>query len=161
MTHLSEERNIPVAPDVLWRIVTDTKRWPQFFAAPRELLHLHCVEYLEGATRDGPDTKRRLHVWGIPSWDEQVSTWRENDFVTWLGVRNPGQKYWQQQMELVPGRGYTTLRWDVYYSLSGPHPLGKAFKRIMEDIMLSSLERIERLALDEAQRDARPASAGP
>ena len=151
LTHLSEERNVRAPPEAIWRVVSDTKRWPQFFGHPRAFLHLHCVEYLEGATQDAPDVKRRLHVRGVPSWDEQVSRWRPNDSVAWLGVRNPGQKYWQQQMELIPGDGFTTLRWDVYFRLSGPHPLGKAFKRVMEDILVASLERIERLAVDEAK----------
>lgn len=149
--HLSEERDIAASPEAIWRIVSDTTRWPTFFAGPREILHLHCVELLDDAVRDGPDVKRRLHVWGVPSWDEQVSRWHENESIAWLGIRNPALHYWQQQMELIPGRGFTTLRWDIYFKLSGPHPLGRAFKRVMEDVMIASLERIERRVLEEAE----------
>lgn len=152
MSHISEERDIRADPAVVWSIVTDTKRWPQFFATPREKLHLRSVEYLDGALADGPGVARRMHFLGVPSWDEQTSAWREHEFVTWLGVRNPGMKYWQQQMEIIPAKGYCTLRWDLYYSLSGPHPLKPVFARTMEDILLSSLERIEKLALAEQIR---------
>jgi uncharacterized protein YndB with AHSA1/START domain len=150
---VSEERDIPAPVDAVWRIVSDTTRWPSFFATPREVLHLRSVELLDGATKDGPGVKRRLHFLGVPSWDEQVTRWREHDGITWLGVRNPGQKYWTQQIELIPGRGFTTLRWDVYYSLSGPDfPLAKkVYKRTMEDILLSSLARVEKLAVGEAK----------
>ena len=153
MTHLSEERDIAVAPDVLWRIVSDTMRWPSFYATPGEKLHLRSVEFVEGTTRDGPDARRRLHFLGVPSWDEQVSAWREGEFVAWLGTRNPGLKYWQQQMEIIPHKGgYTTLRWDVYFSLAGPRAFRKWFKRTMEEIVVSSLARVEQLALDESRR---------
>lgn len=164
MTHLSEERDIPVPPDVLWRIITDTKRWPQFYAAPKEALYLRGVEFLEGTSADGPDARRRLHFLGVPSWDEQVSAWRENEFVAWLGIRNPGLKYWQQQLELIPGKTnggadvYTTLRWDVYFSMGGPRTFKKWFKRTMESIVIASLERVERLALEEPQAKPRKTS---
>lgn len=162
VTHLSEERNIPASREAIWAIVSDTKQWPQFFATPREVLHLRSVEYLDGATQDGPDVKRRLHFLGVPSWDEQATRWRVNDSITWLGIRNPVQKYWTQQLELIPGKArnapagasgssaepavFTTLRWDVFYSLSAPGVAKNAYKRTMEDIMLSSLARVERLA---------------
>lgn len=149
MTHLSEERDIPVPPAVLWRIVTDTSRWPQFYATPKETLHLRSVEFIDGTVADGPDARRRMHFLGVPAWDEQVSAWREGEFVAWLGVRNPGLMYWQQQMEIIPGKGYTTLRWDVYFSLGGPRAFKKWFKHTMEGIVLSSLERLERLAVAE------------
>ena len=152
VTHLSEERNIPVTPDVLWRIVADTKRWPQFYATAGEKLTLRSVEYLEGST-DGPGGKRRMHFLGVPSWDEQVSAWKEEEFLAWLGIRNPGLKYWQQQMELIPHKeGYTTLRWDVYFHVSGPRAFKKWLKRTMEQIVISSLERVEKMALEEAAR---------
>lgn len=148
MAHVSEERDIPVPPSVLWRLVTDTARWPRFYATPREKLHLRSVELLDG--HDGLGARRRLHFLGVPSWDEQVSARREDEFVAWLGVRNPGLKYWQQQMEIIPHKeGYTTLRWDVYFSLGGPRPFRRWFERTMEDILLSSLERIDRLARDD------------
>lgn len=150
MTHLSEERNIPAPVDAVWRVVSDTKRWPQFYAMPREIGKLRAVEYLEGATVDGPDVKRRLHFLGVPAWDEQVTRWRPEESVHWLGVRNPGQKYWAQQMELIPGKGYVTVRWDVFYELTGvARSVRKAYKRIMEDLMIASLARIERLAVEE------------
>ncbi|HET6406058.1 MAG TPA: SRPBCC family protein [Candidatus Thermoplasmatota archaeon] len=155
MTHFSEERDIAVPPDVLWRIVSDTKRWPQFYATPHEKLTLRSVEYLEGTT-DGPGGKRRMHFLGVPSWDEQVSAWKENEFLAWVGTRNPGLKYWQQQMEIIPHKaGHTTLRWDVYFSVTGPRAFKKFLKRTMEGIVLSSLERIEKMALAEASGKAR------
>ena len=141
-------------PDVLWRIVADTTRWPQFYATPGEKLTLRSVEYLDGTT-DGPDARRRMHFLGVPSWDEQVSAWKENEFLAWLGTRNPGLKYWQQQMELIPGRGFVTLRWDVYFNVSGPRAFKKWLKHTMEGIVLSSLERIEKLALEEASGKGR------
>jgi hypothetical protein len=163
MTHVSEERDVPASPQAIWAIVSDTKQWPYFFATPREVLHLRSVEYLDGATSDGPDVKRRLHFLGVPAWDEQATRWREDEGVTWLGIRNPGQKYWSQQIELVPGKArpalgsasasppepgvFTTVRWDVYYGLAAPRAVKKAFQRRMEDILLSSLARIERLAV--------------
>lgn len=156
MTHLSEERDIPVAPDVLWRIVTDTRRWPQFYATRREVGKLRAIEYLDAASADGPGVKRRLHFTGVPAWDEQVSAWREGEMAVWLGIRNPWQKYWQQQMELIPGRGFTTLRWDVFYELSAPRPVHKTFKRTLEGILVSSLARIERIATEEAGKAKRP-----
>jgi hypothetical protein len=149
MTHLSEERNIAASPHAIWAVVADTKRWPQFFATPREIGRLWSVEYLDGATEDALGVKRRLHFLGVPSWDEQVTRWRVDDSVTWLGVRNPGQKYWTQQMELVPGRGFTTLRWDVFFELQAPRAVRKAYKRTLEDIMLAGLGRIERMANQE------------
>lgn len=152
MTHISEERDIPVAPEVLWRIVSDTMRWPQFYATPKETLHLRSVEFIDGTKADALGAKRRLHFLGVPSWDEQVSAWRENEFAAWLGVRNPGLKYWQQQVEIIPHKsGYTTLRWDVYFSLGGPRAFRKWFKRTMEDIVVSSLERVEKLAVLEGK----------
>lgn len=155
MTHLSEERNIPTTPPHVWRVVSDTKRWPRFFATPREIGKLRAVEYVGGATEDGPNVERRLHFVGVPAWDEVVSRWRPEESVAWLGIRNPGMKYWQQQMELIPGRGFTTLRWDIFYGLQAPRAVRKAFKRLMEDIMLASLARIERLAMEESE-DAKP-----
>lgn len=152
MTHLSEERDIHVPPEVLWRIVTDTMRWPSFYATPGEKLHLRSVEFIGGTTRDGPDAQRRLHFLGVPSWDERVSAWRENEFVAWTGERNPGLKYWQQQMEIIPhASGYTTLRWDVYFSMSAPRAFKTWFARTMEGVLVSSLERVEKLALPEKQ----------
>ena len=151
MTHLSEERNVPATPEAVWRVVADTKRWPQFYATPTERLHLRSVEFLDGATRDGPHVKRRLHFLGVPSWDEQATKWRENEFAMWLGVRNPGMKYWTQQLELVPGKGFTTLRWDIFYSLNAPRAAKKLFQRTMEDLMIASLARVEKLALDESR----------
>lgn len=148
MVHLSEERNIPATPEAIWRIVADTKTWPMFYATPNERLHLRSVEYLDGATSDGPGVKRRLHFLGVPSWDEQATRWRELDSVTWLGVRNPGMQYWTQQMELLPGKSFCTLRWDIYFKLSAPRSARKVLQRTLEDIMLSSLARIERLALE-------------
>lgn len=147
MVHVSEERNIAAPPEAIWAIVADTKLWPRFYATPTERLHLRSVEYLGGATADGPDVTRRLHFTGVPAWDEQATRWRENDSITWLGVRNPGLKYWTQQMELIPGRGFTTLRWDVFFEVKGPRAVRKAFKRTMEDIVVSSLGRIEALAV--------------
>lgn len=149
MTHLSEERNVAVPPRALWRVVADTKRWPQFFATPRERGRLRAVEYLDGATTDGPDVRRRLHFTALPAWDEQVSRWSPEECVAWLGVRNPGQKYWTQQFDLIPGRGFTTLRWDVFYELGAAAPARKVFRRTLEDLMDASLERIERLAHEE------------
>lgn len=146
MTHLSEERDIPVDARTVWRIVADTTRWPQFYATPRETLHLRSVEFLE-KPGDGLGAKRRLHFLGVPAWDEECSAWREGEYLAWLGTRNPGLKYWQQQMEIIPAQGYTTLRWDLYYDMGGEHPLGKLFKRTMEGILVSSLERVEKLAL--------------
>lgn len=150
MTHLSEERDIPVPPDVLWRLITDTKRWPQFYATPKETLYLRSVEFIDDTQADGPDARRRMHFLGVPAWDEQVSAWREREFVAWLGIRNPGLKYWQQQMELIPGKGFTTLRWDVYYSMGGPRAFKKWFKRTMEEIVVHSLERLDKIAVSEA-----------
>lgn len=148
MTHLSEERNIPASPEAVWRVVSDTKRWPQFYATPKERGKLRMVEYLDGATADGEGVKRRLAFTGLPSWDEQATRWRELDGITWLGIRNPGLKYWTQQLELIPGKGFTTLRWDVFFEAKGaPRAVRKAFKRTMEDVVLSSLERVERLAV--------------
>lgn len=150
MTHLSEERNIPTEAAPIWRVISDTKRWPQFFATPKERGKLRAVEYLEGATSDGLDVKRRLSFTGLPAWDEQVSRWAQMDSIAWLGIRNPGQRYWQQQMELIPGKGFTTLRWDIYYKLSAPRGVAKIYKRTLEDLMLASLERVERLAVEDA-----------
>lgn len=155
MTHLSEERNVPADPMAIWRVVTDTKRWPQFFATPKEIGKLRAIEYLDGATYDAPDVRRRLHFTALPAWDEQVSKWREGEYVAWLGVRNPGQKYWTQQMELIPGKGYTTLRWDVFYELTAPRPAKKVFRRTLEDLMVASLERIERLVLADLEKQTR------
>ena len=152
MTHLSEERNIPAPPQAIWAVVSDTKRWPQFFATPKERGRLRAVEYLDGATSDGPDVRRRLHFTALPAWDEQVTKWSEAEYVTWLGVRNPWQKYWTQQMELIPGRGFTTLRWDVFFELGAPAPAKKVFKRTLDDLMVASLERIERLVAEDAGR---------
>jgi hypothetical protein len=152
VTHLSEERDIPVRPEVVWRIIADTTRWPQFYATPHERLHLRSVEFLDGTLVDGPDARRRMHFLGVPSWDEQVSAWKPHEFLAWLGVRNPGLKYWQQQLELIPGDGYTTLRWDVYFSVSAPRAFKKWFQHTMEHIVLSSLERIERIAVEESKR---------
>lgn len=149
MTHIQEELNVEATPAVVWRIVSDTKRWPQFFATPREVGKLTSVEYLDGAKEDGLDVRRRLHFLGVPSWDEQVTRWRPDEAITWMGVRNPWQRYWQQQMELIPGRGITTVRWDVFYRLHAPRPIRKVFKKRMEDIMFSSLGRVARLAADE------------
>lgn len=144
MTHVSEERNIAATPERVWAIVADTMAWPRFYATSKERLHLRSVEYLEGATADGEGVKRRLHFLGVPAWDEQATRWRELDSITWLGVRNPGLKYWTQQMELVPGKGFVTLRWDVFFETKGaPRAVKKAFKRTIEDIVLSSLERID------------------
>lgn len=148
MAHISEEIDVPTDAKTLWSIVTDTMRWPQFYATPRETLHLRSVEYLDGALADGAGVKRRLHFLGVPSWDEQASAWRPHEFVAWLGIRNPGLKYWQQQMEIIPGEGFCTLRWDLYYSLGKAHPLKPVFKKTMEDIVLSSLERVKRLAAE-------------
>lgn len=149
MTHLSEERDIPVPPEVLWRIVSDTQRWPQFYATPQERLHLRSVEFLEGTTSDGPGAKRRMHFLGVPAWDEETSAWKENEFLAWKGIRNPGLKYWQQQLEIMPHKaGHTTLRWDVYFSLGGPRAFRKWFKHTMEEIVVSSLARVERIALE-------------
>lgn len=154
MTHLSEERNVPTGAGPIWRIVSDTTRWPQFYATPKEHGRLRAVEYLDGATRDGPEVKRRLHFTALPAWEEQVVKWVEREQVSWIGIRNPGQKYWTQQFELIPGRGFTTVRWDVFYELTIPRPARKVFRRTMEDLMWASLERVERLALAEAQRGA-------
>ena len=157
MTHLSEERNIPTPPRAIWRVVADTKRWPQFFATPKERGRLRAVEYLDGATADGPDARRRLHFTALPAWDEQVSKWREDEYVSWLGVRNPGQKYWTQQFDLIPGRGFTTLRWDVFYELGGPRAMAKkVFRRTLDDLMVASLERIDRLAREEHEAMGKP-----
>lgn len=135
--------------------MADTKRWPQFFATPREHGRLRAVEYLEGATFDGQDVKRRLHFTALPAWDEQVVKWRPEEQVHWLGIRNPGQKYWTQQMELIPGRGFTTLRWDVFYELGAASAARKVFKRTLEDLMWASLERVERLAVEDERREAK------
>ncbi len=152
MTHISEERNIPATPEAVWAVVSDTKTWPRFFATPREYGKLHCVEYLDGASLDGPDVKRRLHFVGVPTWDEQITRWKIHENIHWLGIRNPGQKYWTQQMEIIPGKGYVTLRWDVFFELTGVgRAARKLFKRTMEDICVSSLERIERLAVERTQ----------
>ena len=150
LTHLSEERDIPVDAQKLWSIVADTKMWPRFYASPRELLHLRAVEYLDGAKEDGLGVKRRMHILGLPSWDEECTSSREPEWLVWKGIRNPGLSSWQQQLELVPGKGSTTLRWDIYYKVNGPHPLGKLFKRTFEDLMLASLERVEKVALESA-----------
>ena len=153
MTHLSDEIDIAAPPEVIWRIVGDTMRWPQFYATPKETLTLRSVEFIDGTTQDAQGAKRRMHFLGVPAWDEQVSAWRENEFVAWLGIRNPGLKYWQQQLELIPHRdGHTTLRWDVYFSLGGPRAFKKWFKRTMESIVVSSLARVEAMALEELKR---------
>lgn len=150
MTHIAEELDIPAPPEAIWRVVSDTKRWPQFFATPREVGKLRSVEYLDDATEDALDVRRRMHFLGVPSWDEQVSRWRPREGITWQGTRNPWQKYWQQHMELIPGKGFTTLRWDVFYRLNAPRAIRRVFKKRMESIMLSSLKRIEKLAVEEA-----------
>ena len=147
MTHLSEERDVHASPAAIWAVVSDTARWPQFFATPREIGRLLSVEYLEGATHDGPEVARRLRFTMLPTWDEQVVRWIPEESVQWLGVRNPWQKYWTQQMEIIPGRGYATLRWDVFYELTGaPRAARKIYRRTLEDTLFASLERIERLA---------------
>lgn len=149
LTHISEERNIPASPEAVWAVVADTKRWPQFYATPNSVLHLRSIEYLDGATGDGLGVKRRLHFLGVPSWDEQATRWRELESITWLGIRNPAQRFWTQQMELIPGKGFTTLRWDIFHKLQAPRGARKVFNRTMEDIVLSSLERVERIVLEE------------
>lgn len=141
-----------VPPEAVWRVIGDTKRWPQFYATRKEHLHLRTVEYLDGATQDGLEAKRRLHFLGVPTWDEQATKWRENEFMMWTGIRNPGQKYWTQQLEIVPGKAYCTLRWDIFYKLNAPRAARKVFKRTLEDIMLSSLERIEKMASHDAKK---------
>jgi hypothetical protein len=153
VTHLSEERDIQVPAHVLWAIVSDTKRWPQFYATPGEKLTLRSVEFIEGTRADGPEAQRRMHFLGVPAWDEKVSAWRENEFVAWMGTRNPGLKYWQQHIELIPHKaGHTTMRWDVYFTLGGPRAFRKWFKRTMEGIVISSLERVEKMALEEQKK---------
>jgi uncharacterized membrane protein len=147
MAHLSEERDIRAPPQAIWRVVSDTSVWPRFYATPQERLHLRSVELLD-PTR-GVGGRRRMHFLGVPAWEEEVTQWRENEFVAWVGVRNPGLKYWQQQLELMPHKaGYTTLRWDVYFSMGGPRAFRRWFGRTMEDILLSSLERVEKLAVE-------------
>lgn len=156
MTHLSEERDIAAPPETLWRIVTDVERWPRFYATPKETLHLRSVELLDGSPRGGLGSKRRMHFLGVPTWDEEVTAWRENEFVAWTGVRNPGLKHWQQQIEIIPHKaGPTTLRWDVYFSMGGPKVLPKWFKRTMEEIVLASLERVEKLSAEDGERSGR------
>ena len=150
MTHLSEERDIHASPAAIWAVIADTTRWPQFFATPREIGKLDAVEYLGDATHDGPDVVRRMSFTMLPAWDEQIARWRPDESVQWLGVRNPWQKYWTQQMEIIPGRGFTTLRWDVFYELLGvPRPARKLYRTTLEDTLFASLERIERLAMHE------------
>jgi hypothetical protein len=150
MTHLSEERDIQATPEQLWTIISDTKRWPQFYATPKEKLHLRSVEFLDGAKEDAMGAKRRMHFLGVPAWEEQISAWKENEFVAWTGTKNPGLQYWQQQIELIPHKaGHTTMRWDVYFSMGGPRAFRKWFKKTMESIVLSSLERIERMTMEE------------
>lgn len=146
MTHLAEERDVAASPEAIWSVVSDTTRWPEFFATPQERGHLRFVEYLDGATRDGPHVKRRLAFTGLPAWDEQVSRWSPHESVAWLGIRNPGQKYWTQQMEIIPGRGRTTLRWEIFYQLNAPRAVRKAYHARLEELVVASLARIERLA---------------
>ena len=141
-----------VPPAVLWRIVTDTARWPQFYATPHERLHLRSVEVLAPPGADGLGAERRMHFLGVRAWDEKVSAWKENEFVAWTGTHNPGLKYWQQQMEIIPHKGgYATLRWDVFFEIGGPRAFKKWFKRTMEGIVVSSLERVEKMALEETR----------
>jgi len=149
VTTVSEERDAAATPAALWRVVSDTRRWPDFYATPGEAGHLRAVEYLEGASADGPGVARRLHFTGLPSWDERVARWAPGEAVAWEGVRTPGQRRWAQHFEIIPGRGFATLRWEVRYDLKAPRVARRPFRRALEDLVVASLARVERLALEE------------
>jgi len=147
MPHLSEELNIPADAAAVWAVVSDTARWPSWWGDKLGLTTLHCVELLDDAPQDAEGVTRRLHVRALPSWDERITRWRRDESITWTGVRHPGQERWIQQMDIIPGDGFVTLRWDIFYRLAKPNPFGSAFGRYMEGLMQASLERVRDQAI--------------
>jgi hypothetical protein len=166
MTHLAEERNLTASPERIWAIVADSRRWPEFYHTHDGLGKLRAVEFL-GKPVDGVGARRRMTFTLVPPWDEEIVRFeppatrdeaeraKASDrqpgeaIVELRGVRNPGMKYWHVTMELVPGRSFTTLRWDLYFELarwSGLFGGKKRVKRVLEDVMLTGLLEIDRLA---------------
>ena len=150
MTHISEERNIEAPPDRIWRVVADSRRWPEFYHTHDRRGRLKRVDYL-GREADEVGTRRRMHFQpGLP-WDEELVRLEPESRLEWRGVRTPAMKYYQTILELVPGPGYTTLRWDLYFELSGWSKFfaKKKVKAVLEDVILTALLEIDRMAMKE------------
>ncbi|MHB8604677.1 MAG: SRPBCC family protein [Thermoplasmatota archaeon] len=143
----------------IWALLADSKRWPEFYRTHDNLGKLRAVEYL-GRPRDEKGTRRRMFFAPALPWDEEITRFEppshQDDAARQAGeatlelrgVRNPGMKYWQVRFELVPGKGFTTVRWEIFYDLAGAARFfgKKRFKAVMEDVMLTGLLEIDRIA---------------
>ena len=148
MTHISEERNIEAPPERIWAVIASTPRWMEFYRTHDNRGRLKKAEYL-GKEADEVGARRRMHfVPGLP-WDEECVRFDPPHRLEWRGVRTPGMKYYQTILELVPGSGFTTLRWDLYFELSGWSKVfvKKKVKRVLEDATLTALLEIDRLSM--------------
>jgi uncharacterized protein YndB with AHSA1/START domain len=78
MIEVQEERSIPAAPDVLWPLISDPARLPEWFAFAER------VEVLEGP--DGAGQRRRQHGhWGKKrsEVDLMVTRWEPPRALAW------------------------------------------------------------------------------
>lgn len=153
VTHVSEERAIEAPADVVWRIVADSARWPEFFRTHDLRGRLTTV------ATDG-ETKRRLHFEPGWDWEEERGRVRVGEEIEWKATRPPqGFASYLTLIELVPGRGFTTLRFDVWFKQSKLFGRG-ARAKMVEDTVLTALIEIDRLAMKDLASRA-PSDAIP
>lgn len=148
VTHLSEERNIRADAKRIWEVIADSRRWPELVHTPEGRVRLSRVEFLKGDGSSVGDV-RRITVLPHGTLDEQVTRYEAPETLEFTGVRTPGFVYLNQRLELIPGRGFTTLRWDVYYSIAGfAFFRKKPTKHALEAMMLHALEKIDEAATE-------------
>lgn len=126
--------------DVVWSIVSDSARWPEFFRT-HDLRGRLTTVALDG------DARRRLHYEPGWDWEEERGRVTPGEEIEWKATRPPqGFKSYLTLVELVPGPGFTTLRFDVWFKQSALFGRGER-KKLVEDTVLTALIEIDRLAM--------------
>jgi uncharacterized protein YndB with AHSA1/START domain len=143
------ERTIPAAPDVLWPLVSDPARLPEWFAFAER------VEVLEGP--DGAGQKRRQHGhWGkkASEVDQVITRWEPGRALAWRHEAErldgkPAPRFAASTdftIELVPEAAGTRVRLHSAQQPAGPLRglVIRAFGR--REVAQSLRESLDRLA---------------
>jgi uncharacterized protein YndB with AHSA1/START domain len=143
------ERSLPAAPELLWPLVSDPARLPEWFAFAER------VEVLEGA--DGAGQRRRQHGhWGkkASEVDQRITRWEPPRVLAWRHEAErldgkPAPRFsasTEFTIELVPEAAGTRVRLHSAQVPAGPLRglVIRAFGR--RELARSLRESLERLA---------------
>jgi uncharacterized protein YndB with AHSA1/START domain len=149
MIEVTAERSIPAAPDVLWPLVSDPARLPEWFSFAER------VEVLEGA--DGAGQRRRQHGrWGRKrsEVDQVITRWEPPRALAWRHEAErldgkPAPRFAASTdftIELVPEAAGTRVRLHSAQAPAGPVRglVIRAFGR--RDVARSLQASLDRLA---------------